>query len=72
MVVVVGRGGGELKICPHPATAGWPCDITLHAVLRNKNVCSGSRLTSSTVMRLQGYDNRGGSLVQNPLADVFS
>ena len=52
--------------------AGRPRDVTLHAALQNQIVvCSGSRFTSSTVMILQGHDDRGGiklELVQSPLA----
>ena len=45
------------------------CDVT---PLQNKSVvCSGSRFTSSTVMRLQEYDDRDRielELIQSPLA----
>ena len=47
-------------------SAVWrPCGVTLHAVLQNKSVvCSGSRVTNSTVMKLHGSDNRGGIIVK--------
>ena len=39
--------------------------VTLHAALQNKNVvCSGSRVTNSTVMKLHESDNRGGIAVK--------
>ena len=39
--------------------------VTLHAVLQNKSVvCSGSRDTNSTVMKLHGSYNRGGIAVK--------
>ena len=45
------------------------CDVT---PLQNKSVvCSGFRFTSSTVMRLQGHDDRDRielELIQSPLA----
>ena len=45
--------------------AGQKCDATLHATHHSKSiVCSGSRFTRSTVMRLQGYDDRGRISVQ--------
>ena len=42
-------------------SAVWrPCGVTLHAAVRNKSVvCSGSRVTNSTIMKLHGSDNRG-------------
>ena len=37
----------------HQSAVGRPCGITLHATLQNKSVvCSGSRVTISTVMKL--------------------
>ena len=37
-----------------------PCGVPQHAALQNKSVvCSGSRVTNSTVMKLHGSDNRG-------------
>ena len=39
--------------------------FTLHAALLNKSVvCSGSRVTNSTAMKLHGSDNRGGIIVK--------
>ena len=41
------------------------CGVTLHAALQNKSVvCSGSRVTNSTVMKLHESDNRGGIIVK--------
>ena len=40
-----------------------PCGVTPHAALQKKRksvVCSGSRVTNSTVMKLHGSDNQGG------------
>ena len=47
-------------------SAVWrPCGVTLHAALQNKSVvCSGSRVTNSTVMKLHESDNRGGIAVK--------
>ena len=47
-------------------SAVWrPCGVTPHAALQNKSVvCSGSRVTISTVMKLHGSDNRGGIIVK--------
>ena len=47
-------------------SAVWrPCGVTQHAALQNKSVvCSGSRVTNSTVMKLHGSDNRGGNAVK--------
>ena len=46
--------------------AVWrPCGVTQHVALQNKSVvCSGSRVTNSTVMKLHGSDYRGGIIVQ--------
>ena len=39
--------------------------FTLHAALQNKSiVCSGSRVSNSTVMKLYRSDNRGGVIVK--------
>ena len=47
------------------STVWRPCGVTLHAALQNKSVvCSGSRVTNSTVMKLHGSDNRGGIIVK--------
>ena len=52
-----------------------PCGVTQHAALQNKSVvCSGSRVTNSTVMKLHGSDNRGGITVkhiQRALAHIY-
>ena len=57
-----GRGESEGR-------GGQQCDVT---PLQNKSVvCSGSRFTSSTVMRLQGHDDRDRielELTQSPLS----
>ena len=47
-------------------SAVWrPCGVTPHAALQNKSVvCSGSRVTISTVMKLHGSDNWGGIKVK--------
>ena len=40
-------------------------DVTQHTALQNKsNVCSGSRVTNSTVMKLHGSVNWGGIIVK--------
>ena len=56
----VARTGGYRR------SAVWrPCGVTLHAALQNKSVvCSGSRVTNSTVMKLHGSVNRGGIIVK--------
>ena len=43
-------------------SAVWrPCGVTLHAALQNKRViCSGSRVTNSTVMKLRGLITGAG------------
>ena len=42
-----------------------PCGVTPHAALQNKSVvCSGSRVTINTVMKLCGSVNRGGIIVE--------
>ena len=47
-------------------SAVWrPCGVKLYAAPQNKSVvCSGSRVTNSTVMTLRGSDNRGGIIVK--------
>ena len=47
--------------------AVWrPCGVTLHAALQNKSVvCTGSRVTNSTVMKLHESNNWGGIAVKN-------
>ncbi len=57
-------------------SAVWrPCGVTQHAALQNKSVvCSGSRVTNSTVMKLHESDNRGGivvKLIQRALAHIY-
>ena len=52
--------------CVYCRSAVWrPCDVTPHAAHQNKSVvCSGSRVTNSTVMKLGGSVNRGGIIVK--------
>ena len=47
-------------------SAVWrPWGVTLHATLQNKSiVCSGSRVTISTVMKLHGSVKQGGIIVK--------
>ena len=47
-------------------SAVWrPCGVTPHAALQNKSVvCSGSRVTISTVMKLHWSVKRGGIIVK--------
>ena len=56
-------------------SAVWrPCGVTPHAALQNKSVvCSGSRVTISTVMKLHGSENRVGinvKTIQRALAHI--
>ena len=56
--------------------AVWrPCGVTPHAALQNKSVvCSGSRVTISTVMKLRWSVKRGGIIVkriQRALAHIY-
>ena len=54
------RTGGYRRL------AVWrPCGVTPHAALQNKSVvCSGSRVTISTVMKLHWSVKRGGIIVK--------
>ena len=64
------RSGGYRR------SAVWkPCGVTPHAALENKSVvCSGSRVTISTVMKLRWSVKRGGIIVkriQRALAHIL-
>ena len=54
------------RIGGYRRSAVWrPCGVMPHAALQNKSVvCSGSRVTNSTVMKLRGSVNRGGIIVE--------
>ena len=46
-------------------TSGYRRSAVFHAALQNKSVvCSGSRVTTSTVMKLHGSDNQGWIIVK--------